>query len=94
MKKLKVNADNCIGCGLCVNMAPDAFALNDEGKSEAIAADPALSALAAQSDYAVTQLIIGDFWTPATAFGNALIADPTVDVAPLLDQWVAQTIGQ
>ena len=37
MKKLKVNADNCIGCGLCVNMAPDAFALNDEGKSEAIA---------------------------------------------------------
>ena len=30
----------------------------------------------------------------ATAFGNALIADPTVDVAPLLDQWVAQTIGQ
>jgi hypothetical protein len=42
----------------------------------------------------VTQLIIGDFWTPATAFGNALIADPTVDVRPLLDQWVAQTIGQ
>jgi ferredoxin len=37
MKKLKVNADACIGCGLCVNMAPDAFALNDEGKSEAIA---------------------------------------------------------
>ena len=37
MKKLKVNADSCIGCGLCVNMAPDAFALNDEGKSEAIA---------------------------------------------------------
>ena len=63
-------------------------------KSEAIASDPALSALAAQSDYAVTQLIIGDFWTPATAFGNALIADPTVDIQPLLDQWVAQTIGQ
>ena len=63
-------------------------------KSEAIASDPALSALAAQSNYAVTQLIIGDFWTPATAFGNALIADPTVDVRPLLDQWVAQTIGQ
>ena len=63
-------------------------------KSEAIAADPALSALAAQSDYAVTQLIIGDFWTPATAFGNALIADPAVDVKPLLDQWVAQTIGK
>lgn len=63
-------------------------------KSEAIASDPALSALAAQSDYAVTQLIIGDFWTPATAFGNALIADPAADVQPLLDQWVAQAIGQ
>ena len=37
MKKLKVNADACIGCGLCVNMAPEAFTLNDEGKSEAIA---------------------------------------------------------
>ena len=37
MKKLKVNSDACIGCGLCVNMAPDAFTLNDEGKSEAIA---------------------------------------------------------
>ncbi|MBQ9307836.1 MAG: extracellular solute-binding protein [Clostridia bacterium] len=63
-------------------------------RSEVIAADPALSALAAQSDYAVTQLIIGDFWTPATAFGNALIADPTVDIQPLLDQWVAQTVGE
>ncbi len=63
-------------------------------RSEAIASNPALSALAAQSDYAVTQLIIGDFWTPATAFGNALIADPAVDIQPLLDQWVAQTVGQ
>lgn len=63
-------------------------------KSDVIVADPALSALAAQSDYAVTQLIIGDFWTPATAFGNELIANPTVELQPLLDQWVAQTIGQ
>lgn len=63
-------------------------------KNEKIASDPALSALAAQSEFAVTQLIIGDFWTPATAFGNALIADPAQDVKPLLDQWVYQTIGQ
>ena len=63
-------------------------------QSEAIASDPALSALAAQSDYAVTQLIIGDFWTPATAFGNELIANPNADLQPLLDQWVAQTVGQ
>lgn len=63
-------------------------------KNEKIASDPALSALAAQSEFAVTQLIIGDFWTPATAFGNALIADPAQDVKPLLDQWILQTIGQ
>ena len=63
-------------------------------KNEAIASDPALSALAAQSNYAVTQLVIGDFWTPAAAFGNAMIADPTTDPQPLLDKWVAQTIGQ
>lgn len=63
-------------------------------QSETIASDPALSALAAQSDYAVTQLIIGDFWTPATAFGNELIANPNADLQSLLDQWVAQTVGQ
>lgn len=62
--------------------------------NEAIASDPALAALAAQSNYAITQLIIGDFWTPATAFGNALIAEPNADLQPLLDQWVAQTVGQ
>lgn len=31
--KLKVNQENCIGCGLCVSIAEDLFELNDEGKS-------------------------------------------------------------
>lgn len=31
--KVKVNQDNCIGCGLCVSNAEDLFELNDEGKS-------------------------------------------------------------
>lgn len=62
--------------------------------SEAIASDPALSALAAQSEYAVTQLIIGDFWTPATAFGNELIADPNAELQTMLDKWVEQTVAQ
>ena len=55
MKKLKVNADSCIGCGLCVNMAPDAFALNDEGKSEAIAemtkSSPAAQSLLSRNNF-------------------------------------------
>lgn len=62
--------------------------------SEAVAADPALAALAAQSEYAITQLIIGDFWTPATAFGNELIANRENDLQALLDLWVAQTVAQ
>lgn len=37
MKKLKINADSCIGCGLCVSSAPDVFAFTDDGKSEVIA---------------------------------------------------------
>ncbi|HAS56583.1 MAG TPA: ferredoxin [Firmicutes bacterium] len=36
MKKVKVNADACIGCGLCISSAPEVFAFNDEGKSEVI----------------------------------------------------------
>ncbi len=35
-KKLKVNADACIGCGVCVSMASDVFAFDDEGKSSVI----------------------------------------------------------
>jgi ferredoxin len=36
-KKVKVNKDACIGCGLCVASMPDVFAFDDDGKSEAIA---------------------------------------------------------
>lgn len=67
---------------------------NAVAASDVIAADPALAALAAQSEYAITQLIIGDFWTPATAFGNELIANQQNDLQDLLDQWVAQTVAK
>lgn len=67
---------------------------NAVAASDVIAADPALAALAAQSEYAITQLIIGDFWTPATAFGNELIANQQNDLQALLDQWVAQTVAK
>lgn len=35
-KAIKVDQDLCIGCGGCVGVAPDYFALNDEGKSHPI----------------------------------------------------------
>ncbi|KMT22913.1 ferredoxin [Clostridium cylindrosporum] len=34
--KASVNEDLCIGCGLCPSIAPQVFALNDNGKAEAI----------------------------------------------------------
>ncbi len=33
---VKVNQDKCVGCGLCVNMCPDTFKINQDGKSEVI----------------------------------------------------------
>ncbi len=31
--KVKINAETCIGCGVCVSMAPDVFEMGEEGKS-------------------------------------------------------------
>ena len=39
-KKIRVDADACIGCGACAGVAPEVFEMNDEGKSVVIA-DPA-----------------------------------------------------
>lgn len=36
MKKLKIDKDLCIGCGLCVSIAEKTFRLNSEGKAEII----------------------------------------------------------
>ncbi len=37
MKKIKVNKEGCIGCGLCIGMHPEALAFDDESKCEVIA---------------------------------------------------------
>lgn len=37
--KIKVDQEKCIGCGLCANMCPEAFRLNNKGKSEGISKD-------------------------------------------------------
>ena len=34
--KVKVDKEKCLGCGVCVAIAPKSFKLNDEGKSEPI----------------------------------------------------------
>lgn len=34
-KVVVVNEDTCIGCGLCVQLCPKVFAMQDSGKSHA-----------------------------------------------------------
>ncbi|MDD4187899.1 MAG: ferredoxin [Bacilli bacterium] len=36
MKKVAIITDNCISCGLCINMAENTFTWDDEGKSKVI----------------------------------------------------------
>lgn len=40
-KKVKVNADVCIGCGLCIGSVPSVFEFSDDGKSKVIGTVPA-----------------------------------------------------
>jgi len=44
---ISVNQDVCIGCGACVNTCPQAFKLNDAGKSEVVSQEPVDCAQAA-----------------------------------------------
>ena len=34
--KLRVNKDNCIGCGCCIGSFPDSITFDDDGKAEII----------------------------------------------------------
>ena len=36
MKKILINKKKCIGCGLCVTLAPCTFKLGKKGKAEVI----------------------------------------------------------
>lgn len=61
--------------------------------SPAVSADPALTALAAQSAYAISQHVLGEYWTPAEAFGAELEAHSNADLQEMLDQLVAQAVA-
>ena len=61
--------------------------------SPAVSADPALTALAEQSQFAISQHVLGEYWTPAEAFGAELEAHSTADLQEMLDQLVAQSIA-
>ena len=41
-RKLYVDEEECIGCGLCAEIAPDVFQLNEEGISQVIASSEKL----------------------------------------------------
>lgn len=62
--------------------------------SEAVASDPALKALAAQSEFAISQHVLGAYWTPAEAFGAELEAHSTADLQTMLDQLVEQATAK
>jgi ferredoxin len=36
MKSVQVDASKCIGCGLCVQLVPQVFEIQDDGKSKAV----------------------------------------------------------
>ena len=33
-KKVIVDQESCIGCGVCANLCPDAFEIQDDGKAK------------------------------------------------------------
>lgn len=59
-------------------------------EEDSIVSNQALQALSDQSAYAVSQMVLGGFWTPAEAFGAELEAHSTADLQTMLDQLVAQ----
>jgi ferredoxin len=38
-KKVKVNKDLCLGCGLCVGSVPSVFEIGDDGKAQVSVAE-------------------------------------------------------
>lgn len=60
-------------------------------ESDAVQSNVAISALALQGQFAVSQKdVMGSYWTPAEAFGTELESGNTTDMKALLDEMVNQ----
>lgn len=56
--KAKYSVEGCIGCQVCVNIAPQVFKLNHQGIAEIKDADADLSLVQEASDQCPTESII------------------------------------
>jgi len=64
-------------------------------ESSAVQANPALAALAYQSFFAFPQRDVqGTYWGPVEAFGTAVVNGEVSDIQALLDEMVAQIMGE
>ncbi|MCL2695650.1 MAG: extracellular solute-binding protein [Clostridiales bacterium] len=62
--------------------------------NDAVLANIALAALAAQGAYATSQNnVLGNYWGPAEAFGVAMVSRDTTPIQELLDAMVAQIVA-
>jgi len=55
---IKVDQEKCIGCGLCAGNSPENFAINAEGKAEAINNEANDSAKEAERDCPVGAITV------------------------------------
>ena len=59
--KVRVDAELCVGCGLCVNTSPEVFEMNDDKaivKSETVPANEGESCQQARDECPVEAIII------------------------------------
>jgi ferredoxin len=55
---IKVDSNACIGCGLCASLHPDVFAMNQDGKSEAISQEDKAGATEAAAACPVSAITV------------------------------------
>lgn len=55
---IKVDQSTCIGCGTCVALCPDCFAMNAEGKSDVISQENVECAKNAAASCPVQAIIV------------------------------------